>query len=255
MENIQHILNEFESVSLSEMETVKLLDRNESKFLLNLDRLPELLLRAQEQYRVLNVTGFQIIPYQTRYFDSPEFDFYLAHHNGKLNRHKVRHRYYPLTGEGFLEIKFRLNTGRTRKVRFPLAQLELPLKQEATNFLFNHLGSSASRLLPNVQVNYNRISLVSKQHAERITIDTGLNAAVEGRTRNFGDLAIVEIKRSARQDSTLLNSLKEMRVKELGLSKYCLAIASLYTGIKKNNFKELILTVQQFQPALSTMIR
>ncbi|XQF91528.1 VTC domain-containing protein (plasmid) [Pseudoalteromonas espejiana] len=60
------------------------MNRVDSKFMLPLSFLPELLTHIQGQYRVLDIQGKRLFSYYNQYFDTPELDLYKAHHNGKL---------------------------------------------------------------------------------------------------------------------------------------------------------------------------
>jgi hypothetical protein len=56
-------------------------------------------------------------PYLTLYFDTESFDNYIAHHNGKRPRFKIRMRKYVSSGFSFLEVKEKDNrTARSRSV-------------------------------------------------------------------------------------------------------------------------------------------
>ena len=68
-------------------------------------------------YKVLTISGLRQGRYETRYFDTADYEMYTKHHNGKLNRYKVRFRTYVDSEMNFFEVKFKTNTGRTRKSR------------------------------------------------------------------------------------------------------------------------------------------
>ena len=86
-----------------------------------------------------------------------------------------------------------------------------------------------------IQIQYNRITLVNKNFRERITIDTNLNFSSPSDECSLNNLAIVEIKREEnRQSSPLESNLKELGIHPFSISKYCLGISQLYSGVKKN---------------------
>ena len=55
MEAIHNILNEFEPITLKEMDNVKLMDRTDTKYVFKLDQLPMFLNEVMSDYRVLDV--------------------------------------------------------------------------------------------------------------------------------------------------------------------------------------------------------
>ncbi|MGK0279252.1 MAG: hypothetical protein ACI9RU_002028, partial [Litorivivens sp.] len=113
MPELKNIVDAFEPISLSEMEGTALLDRTDTKFMLDQGTLIELLKEVQGDYRILEVKGIRMNRYKTLYFDTPDLDFYHLHQNGKKNRHKVRSRKYLDSDLCFLEVKFKNNKGRT----------------------------------------------------------------------------------------------------------------------------------------------
>jgi len=59
-----------------------------------METLPELLGELQPLCTLLDFDSRKISRYENIYFDMQAMDLYLAHHNGKLNRFKVRCRTY-----------------------------------------------------------------------------------------------------------------------------------------------------------------
>ncbi len=54
------------------------------------------------------------------------------------------------------------------------------------------------------------------------------------------DLGIIEIKQNKRSYSSLGIILRDLRVKQVGISKYCLGISQLFSEVKKNRYKQKI---------------
>ena len=106
------ILDTFQGHSLFEQNRAALMSRTDSKHLLPISKLHEFLCALTEDYSILNAFGRRIFNYQTTYFDDYKIRFYHEHHNGKLNRHKVRFRHYVESDNGFLEVKFKNNKKR-----------------------------------------------------------------------------------------------------------------------------------------------
>ena len=109
----------FDPIQLEEMEKVKLMNRTDRKYWFHFDFLPELLQTIKHDYYILNIDGKNQLPYTTTYYDTTKNKMYASHHNGKLNRFKIRRRSYVASRISFLEIKFKSNKGRTIKKRIP----------------------------------------------------------------------------------------------------------------------------------------
>src|SRR4051812_18873006 len=99
------------------MDNVKLMNRTDTKFLFTTDQFETVLNEVAPYYKVLEVNGKRLNHYKTLYYDTSDLALYNKHHNGKLNRYKIRHRTYVESDTGFLEVKFKNNKGRTIKNR------------------------------------------------------------------------------------------------------------------------------------------
>jgi hypothetical protein len=110
-------ISSFESISLSNMDKVKLMSRKDTKFIFEVNDLPSLLSAVKPFYKVAEINDKRISEYKTDYYDTQQFDLYNAHHNGKLNRNKVRYREYVNSELSFFEIKFKDNKNKTVKFR------------------------------------------------------------------------------------------------------------------------------------------
>lgn len=227
------------------MNGVKLMDRTDTKFAFHISQLPKVLSMVKPYYRSLDIGGKRMARYKTLYYDTPDMQLYTLHHNGKLNRYKVRHRTYLDSGLGFLEVKHKTNKGRTIKDRIT-EKTPLPAwDQEAAAFLGQKTPYGAASLVPTVCINYSRITLVSKASSERLTIDLGLEFDRNGQLSGLGQLVIAEVKQEKAQHSYFTDAMKQLRIKEGSISKYCMAVAYTYNGVKKNNFKEKLSSIQK----------
>lgn len=240
MDNGAHILSTFEPITLEQMDEVKLLNRMDTKFILNQERLPEMLNDLQDDYYILDIDGVRIYPYHTTYFDTEDFVTYRNHHNGKLNRHKVRLRTYMLSGQHFFEVKFKNNKKRTIKSRVTVASDTPVIAGKAEDLLLRKTPFKATDLQPRLSVGFSRTTLVSKKLNERITIDTGLVYKNEHLQKEYKGLLIVEVKQGRSEKSPLISRLHSMYINPARLSKYCLGVLSMYDGVKYNLFKETL---------------
>ncbi len=186
-ESASHQLEHFSSWTLNDVSRIGLFNRVDTKFLLPLTVLPKLLSGLHPHYRALEIGGCRVFNYQNLYFDTPEFHFFAMHHNGKLNRHKVRFRSYSETGRTFLEVKFKANTHRTIKIRQISHALGAGLTQRDRCFLGNKLPSGYAHLVPTLYGRYSRISLADKRRTERLTlISTLIFLPISERKKDFG---------------------------------------------------------------------
>ncbi len=97
------------------MNRVSLLRRTDTKYLLNISQLQNALEHVHDHYRVLSINKKRLNHYQTLYFDTTDFALYTQHHNGNLNRHKVRCRKYVDSNLCYLEVKFKTNKRKPSK--------------------------------------------------------------------------------------------------------------------------------------------
>ena len=227
------------------MNAVKLLDRLDKKFTFPTYRFDEILARLQQNYKILEIDGLRFARYETRYFDTPDYEMYTRHHNRKLNRYKVRFRTYLDSGLHFFEVKFKTNKGRTIKKRSLLQQVSYDIKGDAEALLLKRTPYTKDQLQESIRVYYTRITLVSNDLKERVTIDTGLSYRLEDRATAFPNMIIAEVKQDKSGASHFIHLMNDLRIKDISISKYCLGIASLATQVKTNNFKIKLLHVKK----------
>ncbi|MFL5752258.1 MAG: polyphosphate polymerase domain-containing protein [Bacteroidia bacterium] len=244
MSPVDDILGKFEGIGLREMDKVKLMDRTDTKYTFSLKQLSEILEEAQPFYRVLEVEGKRISRYKTLYYDTANFSLYTRHHNGELNRYKIRHRTYVESHIGFLEVKFKNNKGRTIKDRIKKAEAPADWEGETGLFLQSKLPFDVNSLVPVLWVNYSRLTLVNKESAERLTIDLDLEFIKDGKTKNFNKLVIAEVKQEKRKASPFTLLMKKHHIREGSISKYCMGVVATQHEVKKNNFKEKLRTLK-----------
>jgi len=245
MQQAIEILGRYEPISLSGMESVKLMDRTDTKYTFHVSQLATVLSLMQPHYRTLEIEGKRMAAYRTLYYDTADLQLYTRHHNGKLNRYKVRHRTYVDSGLGYLEVKFKTNTGRTIKDRIREGEAPYRWNEEALLFLGKKTPYDPFALLPALWVNYSRITLVSRHSTERLTIDLGLEFIRGSERQHLGHLVIAEVKQEKAGSSIFAEAMKTLRIAEGSVSKYCMAVAYTCQGVKKNAFKEKLLSIQK----------
>ncbi|MDR1760893.1 MAG: polyphosphate polymerase domain-containing protein [Bacteroidales bacterium] len=245
---IQPIIDTMPSISLEEMDSVKLLVRTDTKYVFPIAKLQAVLHDAAAQYSVLRINETPYQHYKTVYFDTPNNTMYLAHQNDRVNRYKVRHRTYVSTFTEFLEIKFKDNKGVTKKKRTQF-QFEERLTQ-ADEFLHRHTPFGGDDLQPKTAVECDRITLVNLQNAERVTVDVNLKISQyeQSEAIDFSHICIVELKRDKfARNSPMLAILKKHKIQQTGMSKYAIGTAALHDNIKKNNFKKKLRLIEKYK--------
>lgn len=246
---IHSMLNLLTPIGLNDMDGVKLMNRVETKYVFCADRLPELLNRLKESYKVLEINGIRIFPYCTTYLDTPDFLFYTLQVRGKLNRHKVRYRRYESTGDSYLEIKKKTNKKRTIKWRIEnLLKPDSP-DAEAIKFIKKYLPDKYPDLHPVLINGFTRITLVGIECKERITLDYNLTfASPFGKISGFPFLAIAELKREKHSCLSPFGSvMKQMSIQPGNFSKYCIGSALIMDMPRKNNLKPNLLLINKIE--------
>jgi hypothetical protein len=170
---------------------------------------------------------------------------YLNHHNGKLNRYKIRIRRYNQTNNSFLEIKFKNNKGRTIKKRVARTDFDSPFNEPELDFISRITPFSGDQLRPKIVNTFKRITLVNNNFTERVTIDFAPGFKNPDNELTLRNLVIVEIKQDKASASALLiQTLRALKITTKGFSKYCIG-RSLIEDIKKNNFKPFLLKIEK----------
>ena len=227
------------------MDSVKLMNRTDTKYLFNFIQFDTIMQEILPYYNILEVEGKRISRYETLYYDTADLALYHKHHIGKLNRYKIRHRTYLESKIGFLEVKFKNNKGRTIKTRIKLQKVPYIWGEESTNFISKSLPYKAESLLPAIWINYSRLTLVNKSSAERLTIDLGLEFIKDESSQKLEKIIIAEVKQERRCASPFMDVMKRHRIREGSISKYCMGIAFTHEDVKKNNFKAKLKTIKK----------
>lgn len=249
-QNLEDTIGKFSTISLEEMDNVKLMSRMDTKYVFHAERIPGLLEMASDHYRVLSIDDHRIFTYNSLYFDTVGLRSYLDHHNGVRPRYKVRFREYQETGGIYLEVKRKIANDRTRKCRTRVESIEKDLSEKSVEFISKHSPFDASQLIPSLWTIFRRITLVGKSAPERITIDTDLSFHHKEKESALPFLCICEVKREQTGGKTdFMRILKENRIYPGSSSKYCLGTILLKKEIKQNQFKRLILYINKLENA------
>lgn len=233
------VINSFDTISLEDMGKVRLMNRVDTKYVTDTETVMKLLKAIAPHYRVQQIDGRSIMPYYTRYYDTPDTMMFYEHQRGKKTRQKVRVRQYEeCDTPPFVEIKSKNNKGRSSKKRTAIENREDIMPY--FDFLSRHTQYAPESLVPQLENHFYRITLVDKNLTERVTIDTDLefhSLTTDARV-GMGNVGIIERKRDGRCGATLFDRvLNELRVRPAGFSKYCIGMAVTNPGLRQNRLK------------------
>ena len=255
------ILAQFEPISLSEMESVKLMNRIDTKYTVPMSILPSILEAAKEDYFAQEIDGKRIATYDTMYYDTEDMDMYIRHHDRQLVRQKIRVRQYVDSDLTFLEIKRKNNKGRTQKKRIAVPGFDISAETPSVlkhkkrpdepvtveEFIDTKSRYSWNAITPHLWTKFHRITLVNKEKTERLTIDLDLiwDNVVSGKKKTFADLVIIELKRDGNVPSRMTDIMSGHRIHPFKISKYCIGTALTSPNLKKNRFKKKIRLIEK----------
>lgn len=245
-ESVHHAVQNFEAISLEAMDSVKLMDRFDKKFVFPTLKLAAVLHVASRYYKILQIDDHRVFDYASLYFDTFGYRMYNDHHNQKQNRFKVRKREYLNSRQVFLEIKYKTNKGQTRKKRIETANRNREFVKEEKRFIKTITPYRGKMLYPALRNSFSRITLVHKTHPERVTIDINLGYEFAGKTQELPLLTIAEIKQERSSGiSDIEKIFKNHRILPMNFSKYCMGMVLMNPKVKYNRFKEKYLKIKK----------
>lgn len=220
------------------VDAAELLERVDRKYVIGpavAERVLDGLARAGDT-AVLDIDGRRAFAYRSVYFDTADFDLYLAAARRRPRRAKVRTRRYLDTDTCFVEVKLRDVRGHTAKHRraHPV-ELERVLTSLDRDFIgeFASVAPFVDRLRPAIVTSYLRRSLLSGD--QRVTVDVDVECrSVDGRTVGFGDHVIVETKSAGRRPGPVDRELWALGARPCRVSKYAVGAAALHPGLPAN---------------------
>lgn len=241
------ILLQLDSISLEEMEKVRLMNRIDTKYVTSVENISRLLGMAHEFYLIQEIAGGRNMPYYTKYFDTAAAKMYYDHERGKKSRRKIRIRRYegsiPLA---FMEIKDKNNKGRTKKKRVVIENQEF--LEPYAEFISSHSEFSLMELTERIENRFNRITLVNKEMTERITIDTGIRFRnlINAEKAFLPSLAVVEWKRDRLAGASMMQKiLHHLHLNPGGFSKYVIGMALTDPTLRRNRIKPKLLQINK----------
>lgn len=249
----EKILDIFEPITLKEMDGVKLMRRIDTKFVFDARKIEAILKEASKNYRVLEINEGRSHKYETTYYDTMGYAMYIRHHNGLLNRYKVRSRKYLVSDIEFLEVKFKNNKGETVKTRVKHALADPLANAKNKEFLTTETPYNVDELQPVLTNYFSRITLVHHTIPERVTLDLNLSFhnIQGGNMKMVPGICVAEVKRElGTRSSEIVGILKRNQVYPMGFSKYCIGTALVNKDIKANRFKPRFNRMRRFEHSL-----
>lgn len=232
-------------ISLADVvENAALQTRVDKKFLLTPEQFTEFTDRLGPEFSVMQIDGLRTFQYRSTYFDTPDFEQYVAHRQGRRRRYKVRSRTYVESELCMFEIKTKGLRGATVKHRReqPMADANVltPANREFTaQVLAEEYGQKVPDLKPALHNAYRRATLVDPVDGERVTCDVDLRFADANGAVYGPDMVIVETK-SADGRGISDAALASLNIRPVSMSKYCLGVATLNPELPANKWARLL---------------
>ena len=135
----------------------------------------------------------------------------------------------------FLEIKFKNNKGKTIKTRINKNNIEENLTEPSINFISKKPHLAGIELVAKQWNSFSRLTLVSKEMKERVTIDYGLEFKNDSSNVEIPELVIVEVKQEKYNvASPFIQSLRQNKIQPMRFSKYCIGTILLNQSEESN---------------------
>ncbi|MDX1659116.1 MAG: polyphosphate polymerase domain-containing protein [Nitriliruptorales bacterium] len=221
--------------------TAELLDRNDRKYVLQLDDLDELVAAIPADWRVLVIDGRSQQRYRSVYLDDLRLGCFYATARRRPHRSKVRIRSYLDSDLHWLEIKLHDAAGRTVKHR--RATTADPLLTDRERAFVRAKATDdvvVDELRPVLTTAYGRSTVLLPSDCGRLTIDRGLYATdADGRSVDTGELVVVETK-SPGQPTAADRLLWCHGHRPVAISKYATCLAALHPTLPRNRWHRLL---------------
>jgi hypothetical protein len=151
----------------------------------------------------------------------------------------VRIRTYVNSATSFIEVKTKNNKGRMVKKRIKTEDGTSTLSENATEFISKHVDVDANAISVSLWNGYKRITLVDLGSEERVTIDLDLEFDSNGKKAQIQEVIIAEVKQKKYNvNSAFIQRMRNLRIRPMRMSKYCIGSVLLKNWIKSNHFKD-----------------
>lgn len=233
--------------SLDDLNSLHLLSRFDTKLIAGEISIPELIDILAENHKVLDISGNKMFKYSSSYYDTDDYLCYLAHHNGKKNRIKVRNRRYEDANLCFWEVKHKYNSSLTNKDRLNVDWKEKDDIASSSDFILNNADLDASKLNQKLLVEYRRITLINQAKKEKITIDLDIVFKTASVSYPLEGVSLIEMKHKSFCNHLSTQQIaKPLHIREIGsFSKYCMGLILTNQSVKFNRFKSQLLLLNK----------
>jgi hypothetical protein len=254
--SLKVLLSRFESHGLGDIDKANLMHRVDTKYLLPISDLKQILPFLAPSYSVLEIDNTRLFSYQSTYYDTSGLEFYRMHHNGKKNRYKIRLRRYLDSGDQYVEVKHKTNKSVTHKDRVPFNSGH-DSRKRINELVSIPFGTSRPPLFKSLVCSYKRISLADEKNGERLTLDYNLSFRDPNRSHaeQSHHVLIAEVKRDNQKAPSVFSDLMDLlRQKPISFSKYCIGCARIYSNrIKTNRFKPTLMALDRISHEKATL--
>lgn len=219
--------------------------RLDYKFIIPVQSLEALLNFLKDDFVCYKHGEEAVFKYHNTYFDTEDDLFFHLHRKGRVRRLKIRIREYR-NGKinRYLECKKKGRGGVTSKERESInfsTDLEQVLNSEMVRRNLEEYGLKTSDLKQKIELFYDRLSFSAKDGSVRITLDQDIKAkSTDGReVEVLPGYMVLEMKADVEPRAIIRFVKKELRVREIDFSKYCIALCQLFPGLKSNRWKPI----------------
>lgn len=242
-----HQCRQINSLDLEEMDQYTLRHRHDVKYIFHDKLLLPVLEISRKDFLILRVNDEVCLPYTTWYYDTPNAEMYLKHHDKEYPRFKVRKRQYCISGESYLEIKKKSSKNQTSKERIRIPDMNKPLSKNEKEFLQHHIPLDPELLEFRLAVSFNRLSLVNPEIMQRVTIDSDIIFATSKHAQALQHISVAEIKQKHPKTHGMHKIFKSKRIKAQSMSKYCIGNALLFSSMRRDRFNKKLKRIQKIQ--------
>ena len=111
------------------------------------------------------------------------------------------------------------------------------LTPEASAFASGHVAEAMRPLGPTLRNDFQRMTLVGRRGAERLTLDLNVQFDCDGRTAVQPGIAIAEVKQgTVGDDSPFLRAMGAAGIRPTSISKYCVGVGLLVSEVEHDAF-------------------
>ncbi len=245
--SIARQLATFDTITLAQMDKSRLMERTDVKYVGHISAVPKLLELAADNYRVQVIGCDRSQSYVTTYLDTIDLSMYAEHYNKYSFRQKIRVRTYLSANETYFEIKTN-NNGCTKKQRIRIGTDGFWNGTTAVETFVAELSDyKVTDLHPSIVSEFRRITLVSNNMNERLTIDTDISFknVRTGCEISLPNMLIVEQKCEKDRADNSVDTFQALHLERMGFSKYCVGVALTDSIIENKSFSRQLRKVEK----------